>query len=119
MKSKTHIIIIDDLLPNNDPVVTKLKELFETVVVIDSPKAGIEYIHKNLQEKSIVVLDYKFDNEPDGAFVLENIRKDSKLIPVIMWTANGNQIKEFESFVNNHAFAFVSKGDTQGLIKRV
>lgn len=121
MKNQTtHIIIVDDLLPENDPVVVKLKQEYENVKVINSPEDGLKFISDHLSKKMIVVLDYKFAvGEPDGAVVLEKIRAASKLIPVIMWTANGNQIAEFESFVNNRAYAFVHKGNYPDLLKKI
>jgi DNA-binding NtrC family response regulator len=42
----------------------------------------------HLNQKNIVLLDYRFTSDThNGSFVLEEIRKVSKSIPVILWTA--------------------------------
>jgi len=120
MNTTISIIIIDDLLPDDDPVIALLKRDYHEVKLIKSPQEGIEYITSHLSYRHIVILDYKFaQNEPDGAFVLEKIREKSKIIPVILWTANGNMITELESFINNKAFAMVPKAPYEELLSKI
>src|SRR5690349_13326807 len=105
------IIIIDDDLPDNDPLIPKiLKEGYAFEKIARTPEDGINEIKKNIDKKIIVVLDYKFDGaNKNGSNVFEDIRKISALIPVIVWTANSDRVEEYAEFINNHAFSLLTK----------
>lgn len=109
-KMKVTVLLIDDLVDKEGPLVVKLRQSFENVFVFDKPKNGLEYIEKNLNEKLIVILDIKFpESEFDGHSMLDKIRSISSLIPVILWSAVDEKDEIFSDFINNKAFAFLKQ----------
>ena len=107
----THILVIDDdERLERHPLLVKLRDLYENVKLIGSPQEGIDYIGAHLDQRNIVVLDYKFDADRyNGRDVLEQIRSVSNLIPVIIWTANGDRLTEIADFVTFRAYAILNK----------
>lgn len=119
-KSNTVITVIDDLLAANDPLMVKLEEEYEVVNLLRSPNEGVSYLKENLNQKNIVLLDYLFGkHDPKGNVVLKEIREETVLIPVIIFTANGREVTEFQDLINNHAFAFVNKGNYPEIIAKI
>jgi len=119
-KSKTQIVIIDDMLDYDDPIIIELSQTYETVVLHKTPESGIEYIYKNLDKDVIVVLDIDFGGlSPSGHDVLNRIREKSFLVPVIIWSSINEEKSRFSDFINNKAFAFIRRADTGGLLKEI
>lgn len=119
-KSKTNIIIIDDEPELKDhELVFELKLLYENLKIFENPIDGIEFLKKNSGEKSIVILDYRFENYQNGSHILEEIRSENKVIPVILWTANADKIQEFVEIVNNKIFAITPKSPYAPVIKMI
>ena len=109
-KSDTHIIIIENDLEENAPLIIKLKQTYHNVLLFDNPEDGIEYIQNHLNQKNIVLLDILFpSNEPDGHEVLKRIREKSYLIPIILWSAVDESNETFSDFINLRAFKFIKK----------
>lgn len=115
------IILIDDNLPEEDPLIFELKEKYSIVKLFSHSKEGKEYILDNLSKPLIVILDINFSpNEENGHQVLESIREQDKLIPVIIWSANDGSEDDFTDFINNHAISFVKQtSDTDEIIEKV
>lgn len=115
------IIIIDDNLPEYDPLIFELKQIYPTVKLFKHSKEGKEYILSNLSTLMIVILDINFSpNEQNGHQVLESIRTQDKLIPVIIWSAKDGSDDDFTDFINNHALFYVKQtAETQEIIDRV
>jgi len=119
-KSNANIIIIDDDESlKDDDLLFELDQSYNIVVLLSTPKAGVEYIKENLSSKNIVVLDYRFDETETGRDVLLQIRELSKTIPVILWTANIDKINEINDFINNHTFAIVPKAPYSLLMDKI
>lgn len=122
MSKKPEIIVIDDNTNKDDPLIIELGIAYgETnIKLFKDSLQGLDYILTNLSKKMIVVLDIKFTNPKDrGDIVLEAIRKQNKLIPVIIWSAEETQ-DFFKSLINNHALYFVEQTDnTEEILKRV
>lgn len=109
-KLKVTVLLIDDLVDNNGPLVVKIRQAFEDVLVFDKPKEGLDYIVNNLDKKIVVILDIKFpESELDGHSILNKIRELSTLIPVILWSAVDEKDETFSDFINNNAFAFLKQ----------
>ena len=109
-KSNTHIIIIENDLQENAPLIIKLKQVYNNIHLFDNPEDGIEYIQNNLNQKNIVLLDILFPpNEPDGHEILKRIREKSYLIPIILWSAVDENNETFSDFINLRAFKFIKK----------
>lgn len=107
----TQIIIIDDNIPKDDPIIEELRIEGFKVLLFEVPDVGLRFLKDHLEKRNIVVLDIMFDSSKlDGHKILEKIREYSHLIPVILWSAVNEKKEAFSDFINNAAFAFVKKG---------
>jgi DNA-binding NtrC family response regulator len=120
-KSNVNIIIIDDELDlEDDPLVFELNQIYNSVNILHTPDEGIEFVKNNLNQKNIVLLDYRFTADiHNGSFVLDEIRKVSKSIPVILWTANADKINEYVEIINNQVFAVMAKAPYEPLLEKI
>jgi DNA-binding NtrC family response regulator len=111
MKSDTKIIIIDDQFkPDDDPTYIVLKENYSDVLTFDSSVKAMKELPNFLKDKVIILLDLSFPSkEPDGHKVLEKIREENKLIPVIIWSAVNEVEERFSDLINNDAFGFLKR----------
>lgn len=117
---KPHIIIIDDDLAKNDPLIPKILKEGYTVDVAASPDEGIALINQNIDKKIIVLLDYKFDiGGKNGSAVFNDIQNISLLIPVIIWTANSDRVEEYQDLINKHAFSLLTKSSAKAVIEKI
>ena len=113
--SNTQIVIIDDHRNETDPLIINLKMKFNKVDIVLKTKAreGLDYILANLNKKTIVLLDYDLGSgEPTGTLILNDIRKKTSLVYVIMVTANNlDNIprSDLVDYINKDAFAFISR----------
>ncbi len=119
-KSNTNIIIIDDEPELQEhELIFELKLLYEKVEIFANPNEGIKYVKTHLNDKNIIVLDYRFENYSNGSNVLKDIRDESKVIPVILWTANADKILEFIDIANNKIFAILPKSPYEPVLKTI
>lgn len=119
---KPLVVLIDDNLPEEDPLIIELKfEHSYPVELFKHSQDGLAYILDNLDKEIIVVLDIEFSpSEINGYKVLELIREQDKLIPVIIWSAKNGNDYNFTDFVNNHAMYYVEQtDDTADIINRI
>ena len=113
----TKIVIIHDDLSEDDPLIDELSNRYqaENVILIKESQKGLDYVLNNLTQKIIVILDLKFKaNEISGVKVFEDIRKQTSLVYIIIWTANNlNEVtsEDLVKFINNDALAFISSTD--------
>ncbi len=112
-QSNAIVVIIDDdkdLESSKRGFFIELRMEFKEVRVFDTPSEGIEFIQNNLQERILVLLDIGFPaNLPNGHIIMDSIRSFSFLIPVIIWSGVDQTAEPFADFINNKAFAFLSK----------
>jgi DNA-binding NtrC family response regulator len=109
-KIDASIVIIDDQIQTDRPLVVKLQQRFKDVKVFNKPKEGLDFIEENLEKKLIVILDIKFpEAQLDGHSVLEKINKKTELTPVILWSAVDEKDETFSDFINNKAYAFLKQ----------
>jgi len=108
---KTKIIIIDDNLKKDDPLMIELGMKFQDIKLFEHSQDGINFIINNLTERMIVILDINFSpGEINGHEVLNLVRKQTKLIPIIIWSAKDSfGVQDVTDFVNNHAMFYVSQ----------
>lgn len=119
--STSTILVIDDQLKANDPLLVKLKMKYKNAVLLSSHNEALNYLNeKHLEEKNIIILDYKFDGKPyTGTLILETIRKKSYLIPVILWTASKDQVSDFPDIINYGINAVVDQNDHKTLYEKI
>jgi len=121
-KKKFTIVIVDDLIQKNDPIILKSNELYNEVVLISDSKEALNFVKQNFKEKKIIViLDYSFNNKIKitGKWFLTELRKFSLQIPVILLTAMANQISDYKDLINLGIFKIADKGDYEYLIKNI
>jgi DNA-binding NtrC family response regulator len=119
-KSEMQILIIDDSLDDDDAIIAELSKKYESIVLRSTPEEGISYVEKNLDHDLIVILDIDFGGlKLNGHDVLNQIRKKSFLIPVIIWSSINEEKSTFSDLINNKAFAFVKRADTSTLFVEI
>lgn len=117
MENKVKILIIDDLLLENAPLVVDLKEKYgdENIIRFKQSKEGLDYVKANLYQKMIIILDWEFGKgEMQGIDVFNEIRKKTSLIYIIVNTAKSfSDISnlDLKNLINNDAMAIVDKTD--------
>jgi DNA-binding NtrC family response regulator len=110
MKSDTKIIIIDDQIKGNEELLIELDENYGGVITYESSKKAMEELSNYYDQKIIILLDLSFpDKEFSGHTVLEKIRQENKLIPVIIWSAVNENEESFSDLINNSAFGFLKR----------
>lgn len=109
MKSKTKIVVIDDEIKENHPLIIKLRQHFETVVPYSIAAKAISDIKQNLGEKTILILDLKLSGGETGYTALKDLRDLSYQIPVIIWTALDERNTESFQLINQKSYAIRDK----------
>lgn len=118
--SDVQIVIIDDNLPVNDPILALLKRHYKDVELKSSHEDGLKLIEASLAKKQIVVLDYDLgDPHFNGHDMLIAIRKHSYLIPVILFTAHIDKLGDVPDFINNKTFGLAAKSDSNAVVELV
>jgi DNA-binding NtrC family response regulator len=108
----THIVIIDDNIPHNDPLIIKLEKKYfkENVHLFSNSQDGLNYLLNNLERRMVLLLDIRFPaNEKNGHAIFKELREKTELIPVVIWTANQCSESELIDFLKQHAFSFVKQ----------
>lgn len=115
--NEAKILIIDDLLKDNAPLVIELKEKYssENVLRFKQSKEGLDYVKANLAQKMVIILDWEFGKgEMQGIDVFDEIRKETSLIYIIVNTAKAlSDISnlDLKKLINNDAMAIIDKTD--------
>jgi len=120
-KSPSTILVIDDQLNQNDPLLVKIKMFYKNAVLLSSHDAALAYLNgDHLEERNIVILDYKFDGQLyTGKAILETIRRKSYLIPVILWTASKDKVNDFPELINFGINSVVDQNDNKTLFLKI
>ncbi|RYE58391.1 MAG: response regulator [Sphingobacteriales bacterium] len=111
------IVVIHDDLEYNDALISELNIEYpnQEVMLIKKSADGLEYVIKNKGKKMIVILDLNFKKgEPNGLKVLEDIRKHTSLVFVLIWTSSAIQDidkDDLKSMINNDALGLMSSTD--------
>ncbi len=118
------IVIIDDDEALNNPdsgLMIELNMNFESIQFFYKQEDGLEYIENNLDKRIIVLLDLGFPSgSPSGHEILESIREDSFLIPVLIWSGVDEDKESFADLINNRAYAFLNKNaSTEEIIRKL
>jgi hypothetical protein len=125
MEDNFYIIIIDDNLKNNAPLIVRMMILAkkENVRLYRKVDDALKFIMDNLEEKMIVIMDCKFDNGSEqGIQGLKEIREKTSLISVIMMSANQlNQMDndDLAEMINADNIYFISNDNLHDAEKYV
>jgi DNA-binding NtrC family response regulator len=109
-----YVIIDDNKEISEHALLYSLEDRGDKVVFFQNPEIGLQYIIDHLNYNMIVLLDIEFSpsDKENGHSLLEKINGISSLIPVILWSGIDETKESFSDFINNHAFAFISKYST-------
>ena len=111
-KSTTKIIIVDDELKSNHPLIVKLGQFFEEVTLFKKASDAIAKVKDNLGTRIIMILDLRLSGGETGGRALAALRELSYQIPVIIWTAVDEKTMEFFDLINFKAYAIRDKDET-------
>lgn len=117
MVNNPKILVIDDLLKDNAPLVVGLKEKYgeNSIIRFKQSKEGLDYVKANISQKMVIILDWEFGKgEMQGIDVFDEIRKETSLIYIIINTAKAlSDISslDLKKLINNDAMAIVDKTD--------
>lgn len=112
---KPKILVIDDLISDDDPLMVELVEKYgqENVFLKNDSETGIAFIQEHLAERLVVLLDYHLGTgSQNGSQVLKRIRSKTSLIYTIIMTAadlNHIGVENYIDLINNQTMAFVKK----------
>jgi DNA-binding NtrC family response regulator len=110
-----YIVIIDDDLPSNDPLIFELEKKYGqfNVSLLRNYDEGLSYLLSHLEQRLIVLLDIRLsekDSEKNGHALLQALRNKTELVPVVILSACNGKQDDFTDFVKNHAFDVIPKG---------
>lgn len=111
-KSLTKIVIVDDELKNNHPLIVKLGQIFEKVILFKNASDAIADIRECLGDRIIMILDLRLSGGETGSRALIALRELSYQIPVIIWTAVDEKTIEFFDLINFKAYAIRDKDES-------
>lgn len=118
--SATKIYIVDDELKSNHPLIVKLGQLFEEVILFKKASDAIAEVKKCLGNRIIMILDLRLSGGETGSKALIALRELSYQIPVIIWTAVDEKTIEFFDLINLKSYAIRDKDEsTENLIALV
>jgi DNA-binding NtrC family response regulator len=107
------IIIIEDQVRYEDyALVWDLKDRFKKVYFFTNPQIALNFITTYESLRMIVLLDIDFNRKAEGHQILEDIRKFSFQIPVILWSGIVEPKEPFSDFINNKTFGYINKHAT-------
>lgn len=108
------IIIDDDNEITERPLYFKLEDIYgeENIKWFETPEDALEYIKDNLNQRTIILLDYEFGTKrTNGLKVFQELQQISSLLYIILYTAKSINIpaEQLKKFINNHLMALVDK----------
>lgn len=107
------VIIEDNEALKNGSLIWELEDTYKKVYFFTEPDIALKYISDNFSAQIIVLLDINFpDNTKNGHQILEEIRKISFNIPVILWSGINEYKESFSDFINNKVNGYIKKDAT-------
>lgn len=119
-KSGTKIMIVDDELKSNHPLIVKLGQFFSEVRLFKKSSDAIAHVSDSLGSRIIMILDLRLSGGETGQASLAAIRELSYQIPVIVWTAVDEKSEEFFDLINLKTYAIRDKAESiENMVKLV
>jgi DNA-binding NtrC family response regulator len=113
------VIDNDDL--EDEPWVIRVQEAFPYIKIkfyMDSAEAITNLNERlSLGEFVIVLLDLDFYDKPSGVKILQEIRKITHIVPVIIFSAIDESLEQVSDLINLDAKAFIRKTDSEKIIE--
>lgn len=109
------ILIVDDNFEEEDPLIFELQETFKDGIVL-VPDEALKFISESLSQPIIVLLDISMPHHLDGHRTLEEIRKMSFNIPVVLFSAIDEKEETFSDFINRRVVGFIRKSESSSNI---
>jgi FixJ family two-component response regulator len=113
INSKPLIVVIDDDITMDQPLIGYLTNSYETenVYLFQNSKDGVKFIEQNLSRKIIVLLDIMFNGREVGFEVFNEISMKSALVCFIVMTGNIEQVSRegLKSLINGHTWYIVQR----------
>lgn len=104
------VYIDDDKKMHDDALFDDLSESVKDIVKFEKPLDGLAYIRKNIAQRMVVILDWKYNNsQRQGADYLSDIKDISELVPVIVFTGQDVSVLDATKMFAGHAFSCLSK----------
>lgn len=118
------IVVIDDNMRAHAPFIKRLEKNFPyaTVELFETVEKGTENILSNINNKTIVFMDCRFDLGFQGVDGLKTIRDTTSLVGIVMMSAN--PIKDLENsdiqfMINSKDIYFIRNNDLIGAEEKV
>lgn len=111
-KSATKVIIVDDELKSNHPILVKLGQYFSEVTLYKKAADALAAIKAGLGQRIVLLLDLRLSGGESGYDTLASLRDISYQIPVIVWTAVDEKQSEFFNLINLKTYAIRDKEES-------
>lgn len=119
------IVIIDDHMEPDDPLIMKLKRNFRDAhfETFQNANDGAEYTLAHLDRKIVVFLDCRFDVGISGFDALKRIREKTSLVYIVMMSANSLVQLDTDDFlqfmINHRGIFFINNRETDKAVELV
>lgn len=117
MQTDTKIIVIDDNLKKNAPLMVELIDKYgiNNILLFNRSSEGLDFILQNLFQRMVIILDWDLGHgELQGIEIFDNIRAKTSLAFIIFNTVkeiDDIPRKQLKKMINNDAMAIVDKTD--------
>lgn len=110
-RTATILVVEDDKGQQTNGFALEVETGFERVVFKETVNDALAFVNDNLPSKIIILLDLGFPkSEEQGVYFLNELRKQSRRIPVIIWSGRDDiEGAEYQEIINGSTFAFLSK----------
>ena len=118
--NKYHIIVVDDSMDENDPLVVGLNIDFgeeAEVTLFHEVDNAMAFVQSHISERMIIFMDCMFNSAWQGVDAIINLRKQTSLIYVVMMSANSpHQFldKDITALINTDNIFLIKNTDTIG-----
>jgi DNA-binding NarL/FixJ family response regulator len=115
-----NLIVIDDIDLSGEPWVISVQEAYPLMKInfyVD-PEKAIKHLNERLSlgQFVIVLLDLDFYEKPSGVKILQEIRKITHIVPVIIFSGIDESLEQVSDLINLDAKAFIRKTDPEKIV---
>ena len=123
-ENKFNIVVVDDTMGENDPLVVELKIDFPDAVVtyFNGVDSAMSFVKEHMSERIIIFMDCRFGSVWQGVDAVLNLRKETSLIYVIMMSANNlDQLngEDIASLINADNIFFIRNTNVEGAKEKI